>query len=227
MGPYVLPASRCAHGPGPIRRARDGNGGAGPAGRSALSWGEPERDGAMLSDAKVTGLILGFFCALGLGGPAVAQQALIDQIVWGGTHDGERERHTVSVDDCVLTTYRWKKFDDGSEVLWSSFVVDVRGITFGHDDENGRDFYGPGEAGTLTLILFNVQEPFEARHEKSRMRKLRPDHTPSPRNGGETHAYEYKQQFMIMHVGAGVVEKAESFTEGLLRYKREHCQILG
>ncbi len=47
------------------------------------------------------------------------------QIVKGGTHETEKQRNSVSVDRCVMTTERWLNRPEHGWVLWSSFQFNM------------------------------------------------------------------------------------------------------
>ena len=56
-------------------------------------------------------------------------QPSIAQIEAGGQNEFEDERHAVEVNECQLTTYRWKKVEGEGWVLWSSFEMPMLTVT--------------------------------------------------------------------------------------------------
>lgn len=176
-------------------------------------------------------LILVLFISFVSSLPASAldKAALKAQIEAGGRNEFNDERHSVQVDECQLTTFRWKQVENEGWVLWTSFefpmvVVDL------HDNLTTPeiDYYTYLEApDPMTLILFKGQEGIEFSHEKPFLRKPKGEFTRSKRGDGTTHYIEYKSEGLIIHMGPDVREKAEMFTNGYIQYRQKYCMFIG
>jgi hypothetical protein len=159
--------------------------------------------------------------------------ALIATIVSGATNETAEERHTAEIDDCVMTTYRWKNTKDKGWVLWTSFVFGMADASFSgwkkNSDNLFLDSYARTENGRiqLAIISFQMREGVLAQHEKSVMRNRPSGTEPSPRGDGTTHFYDTQDDFFIVHKGPGVHQKAQSFTRGYKTYVERYCTFVG
>lgn len=175
-------------------------------------------------------------CLTAVSGWAEAQtrqQHLIDRIVASGTNESQEERHTVIVQGCTMTTFRWKRHEDHGLVLWTSFLFDLASVRFTEDKSNEGRFFIPipdGSGNTdkdSALIVFTAIPPAVVRHEKSNFRPSKQEKTVSPRNDGQTHYYEFKKQVIIIQQGPEVIAKADTFTRSILEYTRDYCALTG
>ena len=166
-----------------------------------------------------------------MAGPVVAEGRadLIAQIEAAGQNEYKDERHAVKINDCQLTTYRWKHLEDEGWVLWTSFefpmlLVDLREMKNG--DEMRHYIFSETDPG-LVVIGFKAREGFEFTHEKPFHRKPKGEFEPSPRGDGTTHYFDRKSSGYIIQQGPDVEEKAHLFTTGYLRYVQTYCAFIG
>lgn len=159
--------------------------------------------------------------------------SLIATIVSAATNETAEERHTVEIDDCVMTTYRWKNTKENGWVLWTSFLFGMPDADFSgwkkNSDKLFLDSYSRTENGRtqLAIISFQMREGLFAQHEKSVMRNRPSGTKPSPRGDGTTHFYDTQDNFYIVHKGPGVHQKAQSFTRGYKTYVERYCTFVG
>ncbi len=153
------------------------------------------------------------------------KSTLIAQIETGGQNEFGDERHAVKVDDCQLTTYRWKNVPDEGWVLWTSFDVPMMLVDLKENELTQEiDYFFLVETDPQsTLIFLNGRDGFEFTHEKPFHRKPKGEFTRSPRGDGTTHYFEKKSEVFIMHQGPDVQEKALLFTNAYVQYVRDFC----
>lgn len=166
---------------------------------------------------------------LATAGLASDRAALIAQIELAGQNEYENRRHAVEIDACQLTTYRWKKIDGEGWVLWTSFefpMLKVEIMSSLQSDGTKHYFSLDGDPPTA-IIIFKGKDGFELSHEKPRRRKAELPNVSSPRGDGTTHYIEKKNQGVIVQTGPDVIEKAEQFTAGYIRYVQEYCTFIG
>ncbi len=176
----------------------------------------------------LTALMIGFWQA----GSLLAEEtreSLIAQIELAGQNEYKDERHAVEVNDCQLTTYRWKHLEDEGWVLWTSFefpmlLVDLSEFTT--DGGLRHYFFIEGSPGDV-IIVFNAKDGFEFTHEKPFHRPHKGEIEPSPRGDGTTHYFEKKPSGYISHTGPDVEQKACLFTSGYHRYVQTYCAFIG
>lgn len=166
-----------------------------------------------------------------MAAPAMAsdKDALIAQIVAGGQNEWEDERHAVEVNNCQLTTYRWKNVENEGWVLWTSFEFPMMLVDLSENTTTPEiDYYIPvKDEPPLAIILFKAKEGADFTHEKPFHRPPKGDITKSSRGDGTTHYFERKASGMILQQGPDVEAKAKMFTEGYLRYRQEYCAFIG
>ncbi|SLN21444.1 hypothetical protein TRL7639_00578 [Falsiruegeria litorea R37] len=155
--------------------------------------------------------------------------ALIAQIEAGGQNEHEDRRHAVEVDECQLTTYFWKKVEGEGWVLWTSFKIPMLLVDLAESKtkDGFRHFFAADGEMPVAVINLKAKEGTDFAHEKSVLRKPKGEFVSSQRNGGDTHFIERQTDVIIMHVGPGVIEKAEMFTKAYIRYVQEYCSFIG
>lgn len=155
--------------------------------------------------------------------------ALISQIEAGGQNEFGDERHAVEVNDCQLTTYRWKMVEGEGWVLWTSFELPMLTVNLNENPVTPEiDYYVYAEMEPpMAMVFFKAKEGTDFAHEKPFHRKPKGEFTASSRGDGTTHYIERKTEVFIMHQGPDVREKAEMFTKGYLRYVQEFCTFTG
>ena len=91
-------------------------------------------------------------------------------IVVAATHEDVDERHTVEIDDCLMTTFRWRDTPEHGWVLWTSFQFDMRRAQLQVNplQSNEKFFYsmiseGPPEMG-FGIVLFEMDEGLSLIH---------------------------------------------------------------
>lgn len=87
--------------------------------------------------------IVGWLCTVAVADERSRKQRLIDQIVASGTNESAEERHTVIVQECVMTTFRWRQYEDQGFVLWSSFLFDMVSAEFNLGDSAAGELFVP------------------------------------------------------------------------------------
>ncbi|SPJ30036.1 hypothetical protein [Falsiruegeria mediterranea] len=175
-------------------------------------------------------LFLGLAMALMASVAAASDRAaLIAQIEAGGQNEYEDRRHSVEVNECQLTTYFWKKVAGEGWVLWTSFKIPMLLVDLAESKtEYGfRHFFAAEGDTPIAVINLKAKDGTDFPHEKSVLRKPKGELVPSQRNGGDTHFIERQTDVIIMHVGPDVIEKAEMFTKGYIRYVQEYCAFTG
>ncbi|MEP5728674.1 MAG: hypothetical protein ABJL67_04790 [Sulfitobacter sp.] len=157
------------------------------------------------------------------------KEALIRSIEDAGTNDYQDERHSVEIDGCQITTYRWRDRPDHGWVLWSSFQFDMVDAVLTANKGKSKERYlyarleaGPPEIG-FAIIPFKMQEGTFARFERTVLRPSTELTRPSPRNDGKSHYFQKSDDFFIGHEGPDVAQKATAFTQGFTRYVAEFC----
>lgn len=155
--------------------------------------------------------------------------ALIAQIEAGGQNEFEDECHAVEVEDCQLTTYRWKKVEGAGWVLWSSFEMPMLTVNLNENPATPEvDHYVFADMQPpVAMVFFKAKEGTDFSHEKPFLRKPKGDCVASGRGDGTTHYIERKTEVFILHQGPDVRTKAEMFTKGYLRYVQEYCAFIG
>ncbi|MBO9452611.1 hypothetical protein J7426_20235 [Tropicibacter sp. R16_0] len=157
------------------------------------------------------------------------REALIAQIEAGGQNEHEDRRHAVEVNECQLTTYFWKKVEGEGWVLWTSFKIPMLLVDLAESktEDGFRHFFAANGEMPIAVINLKAKDGTDFPHEKSVLRKPKGEFVPSQRNGGDTHFIERQTDVIIMHVGPDVIEKAEMFTKGYIRYVQEYCAFIG
>lgn len=159
--------------------------------------------------------------------------ALIAQIVEAGTNNREDARHTVEIDDCEMTTWVYKPYEETGFQLWSSFVFDMtqtewthaRGLNYTPLIDERRD---ASITESMVMIYFNMRGRHVAQHEVPAFRKgVKSHYVPSPRVGEVPYFYHDSTRFFILHEGAGVLDKAERFTSLYDSYVQQYCLMIG
>lgn len=159
--------------------------------------------------------------------PATAD-TLKQILIETGHNETAKERHAVNVEGCIVTTYRWVRQKSGEFTLWSSFQFDMTGAELPYNCcAQFVAMPGPTGAQDTAIVYFQMRAPFEARFEKSNLRRKEAGSIPSPRNDGTTHSYETSVSFFYMRFGQGVIAKADRFTRAFEDYRAEHCLLLG
>lgn len=160
-----------------------------------------------------------------------SRQSAIAEIVTAGTHEHEDRFHTVEIDDCILTTYVYEDWGEHPKVLWSSFRVHIRALSFMDPNTEGDRFiWAPNmdaDGNALALIPISVREPASARHEMAMRRNPKKPYTPSPREGLDDYVYIEKSDFFIIQLGLTSKDKPAQFISALERYRLEYCVQLG
>lgn len=149
-------------------------------------------------------------------------------------NENDEEKHRVEVNECGMTTYRWK-LHEGEWVLWSSFKFSMTDVELYKDksDENKRFIAVPHTPGLgkndVAIISFTMKNGLLASFERSNHRKVPADKPsrPSPRNEGETHHIVESDDFFILQTGPNVIEKARRFTNAFAQYVKDYCTFLG
>lgn len=164
---------------------------------------------------------------------AAERETLVSSLVAAGTHETSEERHTVEVNDCQLTTYRWRNTETDGWVLWTSLVFGMADAAFDVGKAGGDKLYLELKFGTaeepreVSIIAFKMADGIQARHEKSVLRKRRPGMEDSPRGDGSSHFYHMQDNFFILHEGPGVHAKAQTFTQNYKAYVERYCTFIG
>jgi len=163
------------------------------------------------------------------GAGADERADLIAQIVAAGSNDAEEERHSVAIDECTMTTFRWKNMGDGTWKLWTSFVFYMPDVVL-IGGKDGRRYLHVPDAGDRELAVVN----WEMKAGKTKIqeyaaeRNIKGESRQSLRGDGTTHRIrETGNGFLYMHLGEGVGEKARVFTVGFAQYVRQYCTFLG
>lgn len=163
--------------------------------------------------------------------PVIAgeQDALAREIEDAAMHAFEGERHSVEVDGCQLTTFRWRDRPDHGWVLWTSFRFDMVNAKLSEGSrETGKKYVyvvsddGPPEKG-MALVFFKMRENTLARQERSILRERLGKTQPSPRGDGTTHYFREIDDFLFTMQGTGVEKKAATFAAGYERYVADYC----
>lgn len=153
--------------------------------------------------------------------------SLIAQIETGGQNEWHYERHAVKVDECHLTTYRWKQLQGDGWTLWTSFRIPMADVTL---DEIGEDRIGylhaPGEPDTA-LVFFVARPGRDFAMEKPFLRQPRNAYVASPRGDGQSYYVERIRKGFYTHRGHDVEAKAKMFTEAFNRYVQTFCSFYG
>ncbi len=168
---------------------------------------------------------------------ATEKDDLIANIVTGGTHEFEDERHTVEVSNCTMTTYRWKNHETAGWTLWSSFKF---AMNEGHFTKDGN---APNERYFISVIsanvavehdtaefaswIFYIHAPEVASFERSNLRPQEEGDRISSRNNGTTHHIREEDRAIVMLEGPEVNAKAKLFTESFRQYVAKYCTFLG
>ncbi len=160
------------------------------------------------------------------------REALIAQIVAGGTNESAEERHAVEIAECQLTTFRWRKQSDGEWVLWTSFELPLLQVDFQKlDSDTGRYFVAiehevPQE--NMVVMTFKTHEGIKISHEKPFVRSQpKGEFTLSDRGDGASFFKEWKSSGAIIQQGPDVIAKAAVFTNALHRYQQKFCTFIG
>ncbi len=168
---------------------------------------------------------------LSLLSPAIAEtrEDLFAQMVMGGHNEYKDERHAVEVNECQLTTCRWKHVENKGWVLWTSFefpmlLVDLVENTSTPETDH---FIAVDGDPAIAIIAFKAKDPFEFTHEKSVLRKPKGETERSERGDGTTQYIERKSEGLIVQQGPDVIKKARLFTDAYLRYARRYCLFTG
>lgn len=168
---------------------------------------------------------------MGLAQPAFSsgQETLAREIEDAATHAFEDERHTVEVDGCQLTTFRWRDRPDHGWVLWTSLKFDMVNAKLSEGGrETGQKYVyalldkGPPEKG-IALVFFTMREGTLARQERSILRERSGETQPSPRGDGTTHYFRDIDDFFFMMQGEGVETKTAIFAAGYEQYIADYC----
>jgi len=162
---------------------------------------------------------------------------LAAQLIAAGTNEFEDERHSVQIDDCVITTYRWRDLPDHGWTLWSSFHFHISDVELAVTDPRIQESYifvqdrdaPSGEAAGTAIILFQSYGDILVRHERSVLREPTPtDRTgPSPRGDGTSHYYEWRSWFVVSLSGPFAMEKGRDFTRAYQRLASDYCTKIG
>lgn len=173
--------------------------------------------------------VLGFLCVASMSCAQEDRASLIAQMEAAGENEYENERHAIDVDDCQVTTYRWKRMADGEWILWTSFELPMLLVDLGAIKRDGETkyFVGVTQEPGIAIIQFKGKDGYEFTHEKPFLREPKGDIEPSPRGDGTTHYIERKSAGMIVQSGPGVIEKATIFTNAWIRYVQHYCTFTG
>ena len=160
-----------------------------------------------------------------------ARKSLIAQIVDAATHEHKDRRHTVSIHDCFMTTFVFEDWNEHPKVLWSSFHIDLRALTFSDPNSDGDRFiwspdYDENGLG-LAVIPMEMRQPATARHEMAMRRNPKPPFTLSPREGVDRYVYKPKTNFYIIQLGLPSKDKPAAFIAGIEQYRLEYCTPIG
>ncbi|MCK0094808.1 hypothetical protein MWU60_04455 [Yoonia sp. F2084L] len=182
---------------------------------------------------KCITLGLALLCASPPPASADDLQILIAQIEEAGINADDFERHAVTLEDCVMTTYVWRNTKNHGWVVWSSFHFNVSQVVLEPIGLNNATpyMYIPPEPGIPGVVTFGLKSRDNGlvRHERSNLRKPTPtDRTePSPRGDGATHYFEWHNSFAIIMEGQTSEQKAKDFSLGYQRYAEEYCNYAG
>lgn len=177
--------------------------------------------------------LMAVFLIFGLPVHAESQSTLAAAIEDAGTNVFKDERHSVEIEGCQMTTYRWRDRPEHGWVLWTSVQVDMVDAEINENKlRPGEKFayavldQGPPEIG-FGLIGFTMRPSTLARQERSILREPSKETHPSPRGGGSTHYYEYRKEFIFTLEGPSVAEKVRNFPTLYERYVEDYCTFTG
>lgn len=174
-------------------------------------------------------VLAGFLPSLAnAAGPPVSREALIARIVSAGTHIGADERHTVVIDGCVMTTFRWRRTDDEGMILFSSATIPIgEAMILRSGDLGERYRYSEIDGKRAATLVFQMQGPDGARLEMPLRRATGAVTTPSPRKAQEPYVFVETGLFFITHEELASAAKPAAFARAFQRYKREYCSFVG
>lgn len=160
------------------------------------------------------------------------REALIAQIVAGGTNESAEERHAVEITECQLTTFRWKLQNDGEWVLWTSFDLPLLQVDFQELDPKTGHYFAAIENEdpnqNMVVMAFRAHDGVTISHEKPFLRSQpKGDFTLSNRGDGASFFKEWKTSGAIIQEGPEVIAKAALFTSALHRYQQKFCIFIG
>ncbi|MCF6443383.1 hypothetical protein [Nereida sp. MMG025] len=162
--------------------------------------------------------------------------AMAAQIEAAGRNEAPAKRHAVEIDGCIMTTFVWKPYKTHGFQLWSSWRIDLRGLdpaeSFGTTQNRfliEKQFVADGQLpmDPSVRIFLRASAGWMFRHEIPMSRAPVAPYQTSPREGVEDYVYQDKNGLMIWMQGPDVVEKAQAFTEGLIQYRADYCQLIG
>lgn len=175
--------------------------------------------------------LVAVFLFLSLPVHAESQSSRAAAIEEAATNTFKDERHSVEIDGCQMTTYRWRDRPEHGWVLWTSVQVDMVDAEINENKLRPGEKFGyavrdpgPPEVG-FGLIGFTMRPSTLARQERSILREPSRETHPSPRGGGSTHYYEYREEFIFTLEGPGVAEKVRKFSELYERYVEDYCRF--
>ncbi|EKE67716.1 hypothetical protein B30_20071 [Celeribacter baekdonensis B30] len=164
---------------------------------------------------------------------AESRSSLAAAIEDAATNAFKDERHSVEIEGCQMTTYRWRDRPEQGWVLWTSVQVDMVDAEINENKLRPGEKFGyavldpgPPEIG-FGLIGFTMRPSTLARQERSILREPSRETHPSPRGGGSTHYYEYREEFIFTLEGPGVSEKVRKFPALYDRYVKAYCTFTG
>ncbi|MEM8538236.1 MAG: hypothetical protein AAGF56_10280 [Pseudomonadota bacterium] len=175
------------------------------------------------------------FLVFASAGFANEKQALVHTMLTNSQNQFGDERHAVDVQDCTITTYRWKDHPETGWTLWSSFKFPINLAELPGVARSGNDFdYFVSVPGAqdrpesqTAIIVFSMTGQEQARFERSNLRKRPYNAKNSPRGDGTTHHYMDADRFFIVQQGPGVIAKARAFTNAYRTYAAHYCTFIG
>ncbi|MEL6681054.1 MAG: hypothetical protein AAFQ09_00235 [Pseudomonadota bacterium] len=178
-------------------------------------------------------LLLPTLIVLGSPSYAESQASLAAAIEDAATNEYQDERHSVEIEGCLMTTFRWRDRPGHGWVLWTSVQVDMVDAEINENALRPGEKFGyavrdpgPPEIG-FGLIGFTMRPATLARQERSILREPSMETAPSPRGDGTTHYYEYREEFFFTLEGPNVGDKLRSFPILYDRYIENYCTFTG
>lgn len=143
-----------------------------------------------------------------------------------GAHDHPKQINAVELNNCVLTTYVYRPFDDHGMVLWSSFRWELPNIKFTIFDKaaNTYSMFAPlSDVNGMSFLVFNALDGYEIRHEMAYRRSPKPPYEPSPRQTEDAYVYKMETGGFMHYDDVPDASKLDGFARTVIEYGERFC----